>query len=686
MGEEFGKIYSVEVPEEWSTLNPQAGQVLEVNLLHTNLVIAEEVWAGFFVHSVLVEESGGVLVQVRYIGCEERRAGELVSSLMTGQGGTIHLCPKGDCRGSIMDPASLIHAREVRLWTTEKYLESSWITEGERAAVAMWVAELTQEVLEEQPATPKRKAKSPTAPKAAVTKTTRARAPRSTTKPGGPEKEVADAGSRRAPAAKRSPAAKATTRRSAIKAPGSGTGKGRGVAGNGSPSVAGQPRVTIDPRPIEIGSPATPKSPGTPGETSEEAEVEQDGGTFTDAMKQKLRERLAKAKPGGLHQESGPKRGKRRLEEGYDNTADGELYEDTSFVRPAKRNVLTEGSQLASAALGADARTRSSRTTPPLLALGDSSDVTSKSLRNPLVAQALSSSSSKKKRKKKKKVKGPVKELTKVLTALVSGLRGEEGEGRKKKKTRRRVLRNGVIESISDSSSEDQSSEPEEGSAKSDSECEAPLRRRSQQRPGSVLEMLTDHVKECLDQSATTTTSGGENSVTSGVKIMTYFMLQIKPNFPTHLRELREMFHLASVIDSLRQGDLLQTGDALAARFVAIHQSMLDSNWNTAKHMELHSMDDGLAASPALVLATRKHSRMILKSQGYQTDEVYYGKGRGRGGRGDWQPYAGKGDTKSGKGKGGKNKGKPKGKQQQGDWQQNNEWKDKKEKPAEKTT
>lgn len=145
------------------------------------------------------------------------------------------------------------------------------------------------------------------------------------------------------------------------------------------------------------------------------------------------------------------------------------------------------------------------------------------------------------------------------------------------------------------------------------------------------------------------------------------------------------MYHRAAVIDTLRQGDLLSAGDALAARFIAIHQSMLDANWHTAKHMEIHSMDESMAASPAVVLASRRHSRMVLKAQGYPSYEQGYQRGRGKGSKSEWSNLYGKGDPK-GKSRGGKNKGKSKGKAAQGDWQQNNsEWKDKKEKPAEKT-
>jgi hypothetical protein len=62
------------------------------------------------------------------------------------------------------------------------------------------------------------------------------------------------------------------------------------------------------------------------------------------------------------------------------------------------------------------------------------------------------------------------------------------------------------------------------------------------------------------------------------------------------------------------------------------------------------------------------------------------GKGRGKGFRGDWQSLPdSRPDNKGAKGKGKKGKGKARGK---GSWdwnQQNNEWKDSKEKPAEKT-
>ena len=165
----------------------------------------------------------------------------------------------------------------------------------------------------------------------------------------------------------------------------------------------------------------------------------------------------------------------------------------------------------------------------------------------------------------------------------------------------------------------------------------------------------------------------------SGVKVMTYFMLHIKPSFSTHYRELRELHTLAGVIDTLRVGDLAKAGDALAARFVAIHQSLIDSNWHTARHMEIFPMEEPSAASSALVLATRKHSRDWMKAQGTVPLNAQAGLGRGKGGKGGWYPPSGETQKgEKGKNKKGKTKGKGRGQQE---WQSSGDWGAQKEKP-----
>ena len=219
---------------------------------------------------------------------------------------------------------------------------------------------------------------------------------------------------------------------------------------------------------------------------------------------------------------------------------------------------------------------------------------------------------------------------------------------------------------------------------KSDEELEAPLRRKSKEKPGSVLALLTHHVAQQLDQGAVVDLEEEDQGIVSGVKVMTYFNLFLKPNYANHQRELRELHSLAAMIDILRQGDLAKVGDALSERFIALHQFLQDGSWNTARHMELHPMDEGHAASSAVILASRKHARLVQKVQGISVGGGWtspYGRGKGKG-KNDWKSADSLGKGKD-KGKKGKGKGK---------WQtwnadgkgKDNEWEKTKDKNEEK--
>ena len=168
-----------------------------------------------------------------------------------------------------------------------------------------------------------------------------------------------------------------------------------------------------------------------------------------------------------------------------------------------------------------------------------------------------------------------------------------------------------------------------------------------------------------MDQMAMTDMSSSSRQLTGGVKVASYFQMQIKGQFPQYQRELREMHSLAATLDLLRIGDVGRVGDSLAARFMAIHQFMIDANWNTARYMELHSMEDSNAATPAVVLASRKHSRLVDRVQGRGWNGAgygYYNRGKGRG-KNEWKGYGDgyqdhKGEKGKHKGKGKKGKGK----------------------------
>ena len=134
------------------------------------------------------------------------------------------------------------------------------------------------------------------------------------------------------------------------------------------------------------------------------------------------------------------------------------------------------------------------------------------------------------------------------------------------------------------------------------------------------------------------------------------------------------MYPLGSAIDLLRRVDIAKVGGALSARFMAIHQSLIDQGWAAARHMELFPLEDATAASSSLVLETRKHTKLVEKVHGKPTSTwtSWSGKGRARG-KGDWT-YGGDG----GGNKGRKGKGDQKGKGKNKGWQAQekgaNEW------------
>ena len=226
-------------------------------------------------------------------------------------------------------------------------------------------------------------------------------------------------------------------------------------------------------------------------------------------------------------------------------------------------------------------------------------------------------------------------------------------------------------------------------SKSSDDELEAPLKKKSKKNPGSVLELLVSHAREQLDQSASVGVGKDEGHyLTSGIKVMTYFQVLLKPRLGGSAALQREMHHLATAIDLLRQGRLGLLGDTLAARFLCLHQSILDGNWSAAKHLEIFPMEEGSATSAGLLLRTRKHARLAAKAQGQDGGPGYwipYGrnpKGKGK------QEWSG-GDFREQKGKG-KKGGKGRGKNKQGNWYQggdkhaDQEWKENKEGKSDK--
>ena len=256
---------------------------------------------------------------------------------------------------------------------------------------------------------------------------------------------------------------------------------------------------------------------------------------------------------------------------------------------------------------------------------------------------------------------------------------------RKSKKVKKKKRKHGRHRSCSNSSS---SSSRRTRSSDSALELEAPLRKKSREEPGSVLAMLIEHVRAQLEQGAQLDMLSHEkHSLTSGIRILTHLNLFIRPNFPGAMKEIRELHVLASAMDVLRLGSLGRLGDILAGRYIALHQSLLDSGWGGARRLEVAPLEDGSAISDGLLLRARKHQRLVLKSQGADFSWGQ-GRGRGKGGRtNNWSQW--QQESESWKGGKSKEKGKrtgKKGKKGQDNSGKHSEWKESQEKPGERPT
>ncbi len=308
-----------------------------------------------------------------------------------------------------------------------------------------------------------------------------------------------------------------------------------------------------------------------------------------------------------------------------------------------------------------------------------------------LLRQAIVVSNNEKKEKKSRPEKASL-ELAQILTKTLKGKdrKRKKDKDKKKKKSRKKRHRKGSDPSSSDGGTSGSSSSwpsSAEGSldksTDSEDELEAPLRKKAKTRPGSILTMLVEHAKEQLDQSSMVgIPEEGGSKVTQGVKLTSYFQILLKAKLAGAMPQQREMHHLSICMDLLRQGRLSAVGDALAARFLSLHQSVLDGNWVAARHMELYPLEESSAAGASIILKTRKHARLAARAQGYDPGNFVKGYGRGRGGKGRSDYWNQEGaDQKGKKGKGSKGKGKGQGK---GGWWKDNpgkgdEWKERQE-------
>ncbi len=146
-------------------------------------------------------------------------------------------------------------------------------------------------------------------------------------------------------------------------------------------------------------------------------------------------------------------------------------------------------------------------------------------------------------KKKSKKSKGG-----REVKALVDLLKGKKKKSRGKKDP--------SSSGDSSSSSDEDSDQDEESDS---SEMLAPLQKRSSRKPGTVLKMLVKHARSTLDQSSAVDVDQ-KGSLTSGIRMATYFNLMIRPYHSSGSRDMKELHYLSIAMDELRQGLLGKLG------------------------------------------------------------------------------------------------------------------------------
>ena len=624
MDVEAGHLFTSERWEEWIACALQRGDILETDIPVSADPAEGEGICAFLVQKVKVTLSGDLAVVVKSLESDVPSIQRDMSLAFNRKRGTLHLCG-GRC---IYPEAHTLHLSHFRLYNCTNY-EASFITPYTKRAMAKWLdedlievedqmdeLELTGDSLEESAGGDKKKSEE------------EAKKPK--------ERKAKQKDPRKKKPPQVGPAADG------------GDGK---TPGDGPIDRAALKEKLAGLRAKLLGGVAAPS--GIP------VELEPDGGEDEEARSGESSSRGYSPSPLPVPLQSGTHL--RAL--GEDGPCAGDHSKETKEKKkkPSKDKEDREAQRLKDAGL---------------LAIKDG---TTSNLQRQLVARAADAAQRKKAERKHEKKKSHKMDAPAQLLRILMGKKPrkkkeEDGEKKKKKKRKFQDKKRGPPGS-SDSGSSGGGSSPtpswgdgsSEHSGESESESkelDAPLKRRSKEKPGSVLGLLVEHARQQLDQTAKVSLHQvSKDNPTLGVKLTSYFSIVVRPRLGAVTAPVRELHLLSSAMDLLRQGDLDILGDLLASRFMSVHQSIIDGSWTTAKHLELMPLEEESAAGNAIILQARKHARLAsrLHNQEFWTTNA---GARGRGGRGkgqQWGDSSWQGGENKGRGKkGGKGKGKNK--------------------------
>ena len=401
------------------------GQIIEVHLASSSLSGPEDTWAAFYVLESTLLPDASLSLLVRFLGVEVDVLAETSADEFNPGPKRLHLCISRPCVDPSDEPK--LHVTKIRVWAEADFVQAQlYVKDTMLKMIPAW-----QKLI----------------------KSGRGKG----AKPGESGKETKE------PQKKRR-----------------GDGQAKPKA---TPKRGGPPRKRRDPKAD------TPKERGATDKKG-----------MTEEKKAELRARLRKARSDLLKAgdptidvsdvEDSPSHGS----EAEESESEQEVFNPTSTRRMSnakekkKKRRRDKGTTRGNRGAGLTPGTLLSRMKTPLAIGGQAEDPaeleaendgTSRSWRTQLALKAVEQAHLGTKKKKGKKSKSPTKRISKLLAKVLSS-RSESSTKKKKKKKRKRTLKNGAIESCSTSSSSYSEESIEE---KSEEELEAPLRRRSKERP-----------------------------------------------------------------------------------------------------------------------------------------------------------------------------------------------------------
>lgn len=497
-----GKEYSlVDDPDGWKRLIPAVGWVLELSFRASNILCFEDAWAAILIDEVTRGEDGVFLIQGRFLGCEEFTGRDTALVGIPSDQVKVHLCGDEICP---LEEIAHLHTQRIRLWPVEKFDATYISPEGVVILDEIRKGLVAKDKSRREPAG---RTKKPTA--------------------------KADAQGKQAAIPKRSS-------RSTGKTPSGG---------------AKTARRKVEELAVAEGAPPDTEADGT-------SALEGGGqGDTSQGKREFLRDRLGALRARVRGRRPGSTGGKLA---GGTNCAQGPGKMTTSLNLSPSTPVLAlpAGPEVPS---GSTSK-RLKRTRSP----------TKESTSTLLLAKAAQHEEDRRQAKKKKAAKDSKTRLAKMLVSVLSGRDKKKKKKKRKKRTRTGGSGGGSgggssgngSQSSSSSSGSGSDSHSRKGGFGSDGESddsmsmEAPLRKRSLEKPGSVMQLLVRQAAHHLDQAAVLEEQDGDSTIVSGVRIASYFSLMIRPFHSASHPMVRELFSLAQVIDCLRGGRLAQAPTA----------------------------------------------------------------------------------------------------------------------------